>query len=99
MKNNIQGKIVHKSQNGKFQRTMIIAEVDDETHKYMLDEGKVKIGWHICKVKDYIGILRCFKCCGYYYFAKDCKKEVACQKCAGKHATNKCRSDTRKCVN
>jgi len=87
VKNSVRGKIVHKSQNGKSQRVMIIAEVDDKTHEIMLEEERVKIGWNICKVQDYIGILRCFKCCGYYHFAKDCKKEVACGKCAGKHAT------------
>jgi len=99
VKNSVRGKIVHKSQNGKSQRVMIIAEVDDKTHEIVLEEERVKIGWNICKVQDYIGILRCFKCCGYYHFAKDCKKEVACGKCAGKHATKECRSDTRKCVN
>ena len=98
-KNSVQGKIVHKSQNEKSQRATIIAEVDDKTYETLLEEEKVKIGWNICKVQDYIGILRCFKCCGYYHFAKDCKKEVACGKCAGKHATNECRSDIRKCVN
>lgn len=65
----------------------------------MLAEEKVKIGWNICKVHDYIRILRCFKCCSYYHFAKECKKEVAPRKCAGKQETNECRSDTRKCVN
>jgi len=53
---------------------MIIAEVDVKTHDVMLEEEKVKIGWNICRVINYIGILRCFKCCGYYHFAKDCKK-------------------------
>jgi len=99
VKNSVRGRIVHRSHNGKSQRMTIIAEVDDRTHETMLEEERVKIGWNICKVQDYIGILRCFKCCGYYHFAKDCKKEVACGKCAGKHATNECRSDTRKCVN
>jgi len=64
-KNSIQGKIVHRSVNGKSQRMTIIAEVDIKTHEAMVEEGKVKIGWNICKVQDYVGILRCFKCCGY----------------------------------
>lgn len=76
-KNRIRGKIVHKSQNGKSQRTMIIEEVDDKTYETLLEEERIKIGWNICKVQDYVRILRCFKCCGYYHFAKDCKKEVA----------------------
>lgn len=98
-KNSIQGKIVHKSVNGRFQRTTIIAEVDVKTHKAMVEEKKVKIGWNICKIQDYIGILRCFRCCGYYHFVKDCKKNKTCGKCAGNHATKECKSEIRKCVN
>lgn len=99
-KNSIHGKIVHKSVNGKTQRMTIIAEMDAETQEKMLKEGKMKIGWNICKVQDYIiRSLRCFKCSGYYHVAKDCKKEVVCGKCAEKHVTNECKSETRKCVN
>jgi len=78
---------------------MIIAEVDAKTHDVMLEEGTVKIGWNICRVINYIEILRCFKCCGYYHFARDCKKEVACGQCAGKHTSRECKEATKKCVN
>ncbi|EZA47983.1 hypothetical protein X777_14651 [Ooceraea biroi] len=61
----IKGKIVHISGNERSQRLTIIVEVDAETHKIMLEEEKVKIGWNRCKVQDYIGILRCFKCSCY----------------------------------
>lgn len=90
------GKIVYKSSNAKSQRTTIIAEVDAGTYRKLLEEGKVKIGWNMCRVQDYIGILRCFKCCGYYHFAKDCVKEETCGKCAGKYATKKCNNDSLK---
>jgi len=73
---------------------MVIAEVDAKTHDMMLEEGRVKIGWNICRVQNYIGILRCFKCCGYYHFARDCKKEVVCDQCAGKHASRECKDKT-----
>lgn len=73
--------------------------MDVKTHKAMVEEKKVKIGWNICKIQDYIGILRCFRCCGYYHFVKDCKKNKICRKCAGNHATKECKSEIRKCVN
>ncbi|EFN75509.1 hypothetical protein EAI_08952, partial [Harpegnathos saltator] len=44
----------------------VIAEVNNETRENVLKMEKLKIGWNICKVQDYIGILRCFKCCRYY---------------------------------
>lgn len=69
------------------------------TREQMMEEGRIKIGWKICKVQDYLGILRCYKCCGYYHFAKDCKKEETCGNCAGKHSTKKCGSDIQKYIN
>lgn len=98
-KDSVHGKILHKSRKEGSQRTTIIAEVDSETHRKMLEEEKIKIGWKICTVQNYIGILRCFKCCGYYHFAKDCNKEEICGICAGRHATKGCKGEINKCVN
>lgn len=95
MKNSIQGKIVHKSVYGKDQRSTIIAEVDAKTYEVMLEEGKVKIGWNICTVQEYIGILRSYKCSGYYHFAKECKNNLTCGNCAGEHATKECKNETK----
>jgi len=77
-KNSLQGMVMHKSTKGKFQRMSIIAEVDTLvlTQKEMLANGKIKIGWNICKVQEYIEILRCFKCCGYYHFGIRIVKKI-----------------------
>lgn len=99
MKNSVQGKILHKSRRDGTKRTTIIAELNDEAHEKMIEEGKVKIGWKICKVQDHTGMLRCFKCNGFYHFAKDCNKEETCGICAGKHVTKGCKSDVKKCIN
>jgi len=56
-RNTLLGQIIHKLLIGKSQRMMIIAEVDAKTHDVMLKEGRVKIGWNICRVTNYIGIL------------------------------------------
>lgn len=93
------GKIIHKSTNERTKKTTIIAEVNDEIYEKLLELGKVKIGWKICKVQEYIGILRCYKCCGYYHFAKDCNKKETCGNCAGQHVTKECRGQEKKCVN
>lgn len=95
----IRGKIVHKTANPKSRGVTLIVEVDAETRERLLDIGRVKIGWKMCRVQDYVGILRCFKCCGYFHFAKDCVKKEACGLCAGQHMTKDCNTVTRKCVN
>lgn len=79
--------------------TTIIAEVNTETREKLLEEEKIKIGWKICKVQEYIRIVRCFKCCDYYHFAKDCTGEETCGNCAGRHATKQYKSQVKKCVN
>jgi len=44
-------------------------------------------------------VRRCFKCWGFYHIAKECKREVACHRCAGGHISDKCEKNTKKCVN
>lgn len=95
----VRGKIIHKTVNRKSRGVTLIVEVDAETRKRLLDIGRMKIGWRMCRVQDYVGILRCFKCCGYFHFAKDCVKKEACGLCAGQHMTRDCNSVVRKCVN
>lgn len=53
----------------------------------------------MCKVQDYIGIIRCYKCYGYYHFAMDCKKKETCGNCANQFVTKECKNEIKKCVN
>lgn len=97
--NTFDGKIVHKATNPKTKGVTMIVEVNAKTREQFLELGRVKIGWKMCRVQDYIGILRCFKCCGYYHFAKDCTKKETCGNCAGQHKTKECKNQIKKCVN
>lgn len=98
-KNTIEGKIIRKVAKANSKRTVVIAEVNIVTREKFLQLEKLKVGWNICRVQEYIGILRCYKCCGYYHFAKDCVKKETCGNCTKQHATKECDSDIRKCVN
>ncbi|EZA50976.1 hypothetical protein X777_10541 [Ooceraea biroi] len=98
--NSIEGKIIHKVVRANSKRMTVVAVVNAETRERFPQLEKLKIGWNICRVQDYVGILRCFKCCGYYHFAKDCSKsKEICGKCVDQHATKDCNSETRKCIN
>lgn len=98
-RNTIEGKIIRKVTKANFKKSMIIAEVSIETREKFLQMEKLKIGWNMCKVQDYIWIMRCYKCCGYYHLAKDCTKKETCGNCANQHATKECKSEIKKCVN
>jgi len=95
----VRGKILYKAANLKAGGVTVIVEVNTDARNQLLKLERVKIGWKMCKVQDYIGILRCFKCCGYFHFAKDCVKKETCGLCAGQHITKECESTTRKCAN
>lgn len=77
----------------------IIVETDAETHKKLLNKGKVNLGWRKCKVYDFVSVLRCFKCWGFNHMAKHCRKEEICQHCAGNHKGNDCEAKRKKCIN
>jgi len=50
----------------------LVTEVDSGTRKKLL-QTKVKLGWAISKVDDYVIAKRCLRCSRYYYTYKECK--------------------------
>lgn len=88
-------KRITKSENN----ATIIIEVDPKTHKSLIEKQKIKLGWNKCRVFDCVSLLQCYKCCGLYHYAKDCKHDTKCRRCAGNHAEKDCQSLVKKCVN
>lgn len=76
-------KIIKVMQKSGKEGTTMIMEVDPLTHKGIVEKGKLLVGWKICKVYDFVSIVRCFKYYGLGHFAKDCRNETGCRKCAG----------------
>lgn len=85
-------------QEGRKDGTLII-ETDSETHKKLIKNGKLNLGWRRCRVYDFVSVLRCFKCWGYNHMAKHCKKEEVCHHCAGNHNSKNCKSTSKRCTN
>jgi hypothetical protein len=50
-------------------------------------------------VFDAVGIKRCYICSAYGHFSRDCKNEVSCPKCAGKHKMDECKRLDENCSN
>lgn len=81
------------------QEITMILEVDQYTHKYLVERQRMKVGWNNCRVYDYVSVVRCYKCWGYNHFAAECKGETTCKGCAGNHEYMECQNSTKKCVN
>lgn len=77
----------------------LVIELDQCTYSSVMDIGKINIGWNRCPVYNEYGIVRCFNCCKYGHFAKECKEKQVCPKCSEEHNLNDCHSSVLKCSN
>ena len=84
----------------KWGQTKIVIEVGPDTRRKLLHK-KLKIGWQICNVADYLVATRCFKCSRFNHRHKECKGEETCPLCAGEHKLKDCKAsaDQYRCIN
>lgn len=97
-KENFKMKIIKKS-TLKGSKTILIVEVDPETHKYFVERARMKVGWKNCPVYDHVNVTRCYKCWGFNHFAKEYRNESSYRKCGGGHEARECTSEKKSCVN
>jgi len=78
----------------------LVVEVEAQVRKSLL-QNKVKLGWIICKIEDYVSVNRCFKCSMFNHRARDCRGEETCPLCAERHRLRDCTASPQeyKCVN
>jgi hypothetical protein len=55
-------------------------EVGAQTRKLLLHK-KLKLGWQICKIEDYVVATKCYKCSRFNHRARDCRGEESCPLC------------------
>ena len=78
----------------------MVIEVGPEARIKLL-QTKLKIGWLICNVGDYVVAKSCFRCSRYNHRHQDCRGEETCPLCAGGHTLKDCKapSNQHKCFN
>ena len=62
----------------------LVTEVDSGTRKKLI-QARIKLGWAICRIDDYIVAKRCFRCSRYNHNFRNCKGEETCPLCTGSH--------------
>jgi hypothetical protein len=77
-----------------------VVEVRAETRK-LLTQRKIKLGWQICRIEDYLVANRCVRCSRFNHRFCDCRGEVTCPLCIGPHTLKECKADSKayKCIN
>jgi len=68
----------------------LVMEVSAQIRKLLLHK-KIKLGWQICKIEDYVVATRCYKCSRFNHRARDCRGEETCPLCAGNHKLKECK--------
>ena len=78
----------------------LVIEVNSKTRMKFLGK-KMKLGWNMCNVEDYIKINRCYKCSKFNHRAQDYKGELTCPICAENHSLQDCKAteEQYKCIN
>lgn len=96
-KGEIATKFKYKTKRGQIN---MVIEVGSETRKKLLGK-KLKIGWLICRVDDYLVTRRCFKCSRFNHRHQDCRGVETCPLCAGGHRLQECKAsaDQHKRIN
>jgi ribosomal protein L29 len=69
---------------GKRNIKNLVIEVGPQTRQKIFNT-KLKIGWHICNMRDYVVVNRCFKCSRFNHRASNCRGEETCPLCMGGH--------------
>lgn len=83
----------------KMNRNFVV-EVDAATRKTLL-HNKIKLGWQVCRIEDYLVASRCYKCSRFNHRFQECRGKVTCPLCTGPHTLKACTSDSKTytCIN
>jgi hypothetical protein len=79
-------------------RNMVL-EVDPSTRGKLLT-SRIKLGWSICRIDDYIVAKRCYRCSKYNHTFRECKVEETCPLYTGGHRLKDCTANKTeyKCI-
>ncbi|CAH1188737.1 unnamed protein product [Phyllotreta striolata] len=58
-----------------------IAKIDRRKAEGIINEGKIKVGISFCRIKEWVSILRCYKCLQYGHRRNECKEEDSKDRC------------------
>ncbi|XP_023212068.1 uncharacterized protein LOC111614927 [Centruroides sculpturatus] len=68
----------------------VVLTVTPAIRNSLLKSKTIAISWSIIRVDDFIPIQRCFQCCGFGHWARDCKEQQKCSHCMKRHRYNEC---------
>lgn len=86
-----QGK--EEGERGREEKETWIMEVPGPVFQECMVGKRVYVRWETLRVKEYIDVVRCFKCQGHGHIGKVCReRKMTCGRCAGEHKTETCKT-------
>ena len=86
----------------KENRVNWIVQVPGRVLASLVNKGRIFMLWRVYRVKEYLNIIRCFKCHAYGHFAKFCNApDQLCETCGSKdHLKTNCdKKEAPRCAN
>lgn len=79
-------------------------QVTARMYAKVMETKRLFVGYQRLSVRDDFNLRKCWKCNGYGHNAgkngENCRRQLACGKCAGAHETKKCNDQEKKeCIN
>lgn len=84
---------VHIFGPNRAEQYMAVCDLESHEAERLLQRGRIKIGWMLCRVRERLTVTKCHKCLGYGHIRADCTgkdRTKSCRKCGdtGHYATN-----------
>lgn len=92
----VRRKVTQARQRGEKEnsRESWVMEVNGKIFRICMNRKRLYIGWESLKVKEYIDVVRCFKCQGFGHIGRVCRdEEQTCGRCTDNHKTESCKVD------
>lgn len=78
----------------------IVLQLDGVAYNKVMENGKLYLGWNVCRVVDNIYIRRCYKCLGFNHNGAECRNKAVCGNCGSEdHQKKDCTSTDIRCAN
>ena len=75
----------------------VVVELNRRMHDILMNQRRVYVKWKVCKVRDFVSVMRCRRCLAFGHTTRECAlKERLCEKCGENgHLKEKCRNVCR----
>jgi hypothetical protein len=74
----------------KFEDSRHVIEVSPTLRRELVALRNIKLLWNLCKVEDFIVVIRCLKCLGFGHTTRFCQNQQKCSNCAEDHHWREC---------